>query len=103
MSRKSLGRSLLDILRQLGVRIDKKTEEAIIQERDAVLETSTADIVTRMHLAPPEVVQHAVAIAHEEGSSELLQDQLAKAQASARETRRVSTELNEVAAAIAKK
>ena len=103
MSRKSWGRGLLDILRQLGARIDKKAEDAVAHERELTPEASTEDIVRHLSLAPPEIVAQAVEIARAEGSSELLQDQYVKAQAQARETRLASAALGSVAAGIAAK
>ncbi|APU88880.1 hypothetical protein Rctr197k_059 [Virus Rctr197k] len=103
MSRKSWGRGLLDILRQLGVHINKKAEEAVEHEREVDPDASTADIITRLSLAPPEVVQKAVLIAKEEGSTEVLHDQFMKARVSVQEARQASMALSNVAASIAKK
>ena len=103
MSKRSWGRSLIDILRQLGVPIDKQTEDVIEQERAAAPEVSTADIVSRLSLAPPDVMAQAVNIAKEEGSMDLLIDRYAQARATVKRTQAVTAELARSAEAIAKK
>lgn len=102
MSRKSWGRGLLEILRSMGVSIDKTAEETIAEEKEAAPHSSTADIVQRLSLAPPEVIEKALQIAKDEGSMELLEDRLQQATEATRESRRASIELTQVASRIAK-
>ena len=103
MSRKKgLGRSLFDILRSLGVKVDRKVEDAVVHERE-VEHSTTADIITRLSIAPPEVLEKAVAIAREEGSTELLSDRVSEAMVATEKTSVASKQLTELAAAIAAK
>lgn len=102
MSRRSWGNSLLDILRELGVHIDRDTEVAIMHEKETT-EASTVDIVTRMLIAPPDVVEKAVEIARESGSVEVLEACFSNAKQSMREARKASLRLTEVAQSIATK
>lgn len=103
MSRRSWGRGLLDILRELGVTIDRKAESLVEHEKEVDPTATTEDIVQRLSLAPPEVVQRAVIIATEEGSTEVLSDRFARAKSTMQETARASAQLNDVACAIAAK
>jgi len=103
MSRKSWGSGLLDILRELGVRIDRNAESAIEHEKEMSPKSSTADIVMRLSLAPPEVVEKAVEMAREAGSVDVLEARFTNAKQSMRESRRASLQLSAAAQAIAKK
>lgn len=103
MSRKKgFGRSLFDILRSLGARIERADEEAVIQEREATT-LATQDIVIRNGLASPDVVEQAVKIAKDEGSMELYADRVTEAKVSMLGAEEASRTLTEVAASIAAK
>jgi hypothetical protein len=95
--------TLLDVLRRLGAPIDRHAEAAVNEEKDRDPEATTEDIVIRLSLAPPGMVQQAVVIAKEEASTDILKDRYLQATAELRETRRAAVRLSQTAAAVAKK
>jgi hypothetical protein len=103
MSRTRLGNGFVAILRKLGVKIDRTVEKQIEDEREQNPESTTADIVQRLSLAPPEIIEKAVEIAKESDSPELLADYLREAKAAVRETLNSSAALSDAAMHIARK
>lgn len=105
MSRTSWGakQTLLDILRSLGVKIDKKAEAEVIEERAQNPDMTTADILRRKSLAPQEKINEAIIIATKAGSAEVLMDKMTEATAAIRGTQQASSALSDVALAISKK
>lgn len=101
--RKRWGRSVVTILQQLGVPIGPKEQAQIAHEREVDPSATTADIVQRLSLAPPELVTQAVALAKAEGSTEILADRFLAAKLSLQEAAEASLQLRETAQAISDK
>lgn len=99
MSRRKSSRSLLTILKELGVPIDKKAEALVKHEKEVDPEASTDDIVMRLSLAPPALVEQAIEIAKSEGSTDLLADRFTQAKTQVQEVRRASLALSDAACA----
>lgn len=103
MSQKSWGRSVVDILGQLGVPIGATEQAQIAQAKEERPDATTADIVLGLELAPKAMVDRALAIAKAEGSCEFLMDGFRQARASIKGAAEASQQLARVASGIAKK
>lgn len=103
MSRKRWGRSLVDILRQLGVPLKDTDIERIREAKAANPDATTGDIVLDLDLASESAVNRALAIAKQEGSCDLFQDRVREARASIASASHASNQLERVASGIAKK
>lgn len=102
MSR-SVAERVAKILKHLGVKVDKKTVAEIEEIKAAEPDTPTEDIIFRLSLAPPELIEQAIAQAAEEGNSDLLVERLDRARKRVREQKDAAVALNRAAAAIAGK
>lgn len=96
-------RSLIDVLRSLGVNVDPAIEAAIKHEKELHTDVDTGDLLVRMDVASPALVESAVVIAEREGSREAIEHRYAQAKQSLKETGRASLGLSNAAYAIAKK
>lgn len=103
MSRRSWGSSFLAILRRQGVKIDKETELMIEAEKDRDPEATTIDIVERLSLAPPEVIQQAKIVAQESGSTDMFAERVRQARKTVESTRNASVALSQIATRISRK
>ncbi len=103
MSRKRWGRSVVDILRQIGVPLPPDAESKIKVAKEVHPEITTEDIIVQLDLAPPEAVAKAVEIAKGEGSFEVLIDRFKTARASIQATAKASKVLEKIAQTIAQK
>ena len=100
MSRRNWSSSFLAILRRQGVEIDKETELLIKEEKDRDPEATTIDIVERLSLAPPAVIERAKVIY---GSNDLFEERVRLAHKSVESTRNASSDLARLATRISRK
>lgn len=103
MSRKRLGRSLVEILCQLGFPLREEDVVRIQAAKEATPGAATEDIIVDLNLVPKAAVARAVVIAKREGSCEVLEDRIRKARQSIAAASCASKQLERVASRIAKK
>lgn len=93
----------MDILRRLGVRIDREAEQAVELAKESDPDVSTIDIIQRLSIAPQGTLDEAIQILEEAHPDARLQERYTRATASARDARRAAYRLSLAASAIAAK
>jgi transcriptional regulator with XRE-family HTH domain len=102
MSR-NVAERVAEILKRLGVKVTKKAIAEIEEIKEAEPDTPTEDIILRLSLAPPDLIEKAIEQIECEGDANLFVERFERARKRVKEQKAAALRVSDAAAAIAAK